>query len=68
MSNSDVMIKFLDETKPDGMCDDCLSDALNIKPRQQVNQLCRKLYSKKQISRNKLQCPRCLKDKLVNRS
>ena len=66
MSNSDIIMQFLDKSKPNGLCDDCLSNVLKIKRRQQVNQLCTKLYSKRQISRKKLQCHGCHKVKLVN--
>ena len=40
MSNRDNILTYL---RQNGCCDDCLSTATNILPRQQVNQICREL-------------------------
>lgn len=47
-------------------CDDCLSEKLNIRPRQQVNQICNKLKKQGLLKRERKQCCYCSKDKLVN--
>lgn len=43
---------------PDGLDDDEISDALNIKPRQTVNQACRRLESDGKLTRAKLHGPK----------
>ena len=66
MSNTLVVLELLETVKPDGRCDDCLSDELNITPRQTVNQICRPLHDAGRVSRLKATCSRCGKVKLVN--
>lgn len=68
MSNSDNILELLEEIRPKAYCDDCLSHELKIKPRQQVNQICRKLANENKIKRTKATCDGCLKEKLVNQS
>lgn len=65
MDNKEIIYKFLKDRKIQ-LCDDCLSEELDINPRQQVNQLCRKLHSEGLIDRASGQCDFCRKDKLVN--
>ena len=65
MSNIKIIQNFINSTK-DLYCDDCLSEVLDIKPRQQVNQICNKLQVQGYIKREIKQCCYCLKDKLVN--
>lgn len=66
MTNKLVVLELLESIKPDGRCDDCLSDELGIKPRQKINLICRPLHETGTISRLKAACPRCGKVKLVN--
>jgi len=49
------------------LCDDCLSKACAIFPRQQVNQRCAYLLEVGHASRRKEPCPKCGKYKFVNR-
>jgi hypothetical protein len=54
------------ESQQGGICDDCLSAAANVTPRQQVNQICRGLSDRGVISRSRKACPVCKALKLVN--
>lgn len=63
MTNTSILADFI--SKGNKYCDDCLSDALNIKPRQQINQISRKLEKESGYRREKQQCVNCSKDKLV---
>ncbi|MCM3359245.1 hypothetical protein [Psychrobacillus sp. MER TA 171] len=65
MSNMKIVQNFINTTN-DLYCDDCLSEVLVIKPRQQVNQICNKLKTQGIIKREIKQCCYCSKDKLVN--
>lgn len=65
MTDSGKIRKFLYITS-DVYCDDCLSEVLNIYPRQQVNQICNKFKIQAGIKREIKQCSNCSKDKLVN--
>jgi biotin operon repressor len=67
MSNKEVVLSFIRKSDKDFYCDDCLSDILNITPRQQVNQKCNQLKDENVIIRVKEQCFHCSKDKLVNK-
>ncbi len=49
------------------MCDDCLSSATMVKPRQTINILCRKLEQQSALTRRKDACPRCGVTKILNR-
>lgn len=51
MNNIDIVADFI--SAGNKYCDDCLSDALNIKPRQQINQITRKLEKESDYSRVK---------------
>ena len=65
VTNTEAVIKFL-SNKP--YCDDCISEELDIKPRQAINQICRKLSETKAIQRVKGSCSSCARDKIVNMS
>lgn len=64
MSNSDLILKSLDEIHPNQYCDDCLS--IEVHPRQQVNQICHWFEDKGLIKRHIGQCSSCKKHKTVN--
>lgn len=66
MSNIDSVHMFIKRNEQH-YCDDCLSEILEIYPRQQINQICRRLSKDDIIVRNKDECFGCKKDKLVNR-
>lgn len=68
MSNSDIILEYLEENAPGGYCDDCISGQLGIEPRQQVNQICRRLMQRGAISRNDGVCASCGGSKIVNAS
>lgn len=65
-TNEERIIEFLSLGKEIGYCDDCISYKLNIKPRQQVNQICRILDAKRDINRIKSICKSCNKMKITN--
>lgn len=67
MVDTDLILELLEGVYPQGYCDDCLSKELDIYPRQQVNQINRKLKSKNQISRHNGTCLSCNKTKIVNK-
>jgi len=48
------------------LCDDCLSEASAVRPRQQVNQRCACLLDVGHITRVREPCPSCGRYKLVN--
>jgi len=66
MTHRTEILAFLEDIRPDGRCDDCLSDELDIKPRQSINMTCRPLADAGDITRFKVKCSRCGKVKLVN--
>jgi hypothetical protein len=57
------------ETRPGGLCDDCLSRITDVKPRQQVNMICRDLRKSGKLSRDKMECPeeKNKRKKIVNK-
>lgn len=65
MSNIELVQKFI-STSSISYCDDCLSEELNIKPRQQINAICRSLAREQFLKREKKPCVGCSKDKLVS--
>ena len=54
------------EPKQEGVCDDCLSTAADVTPRQQVNQICRGLAQRGVIERSRKVCPVCNVLKIIN--
>ena len=67
MRNEDLILELLESISPEKYCDDCLSNELEIKPRQQVNQICRKIKKKnKNLDRKLGVCSSCKKLKIVN--
>ena len=67
-TNEQKIINFLSQEiiKEYGCCDDCLSNKLQIKPRQQINQICRNLENDRKISRIKSTCHICKNLKISN--
>lgn len=63
MTNADTILKFLEGTN--GCCDDCIAAETRIEPRQQVNQICRRMEPR-QITRRQDRCARCGRMKTVN--
>jgi len=66
MTNTEYVLEVLDEIKPKKHCDDCLSKELDIKPRQQVNQICNRYAKAGKIIRTKDICDKCGKEKISN--
>ena len=66
MGNKELILDFLAEVAPGKICDDCLSVELDIYPRQQINQICRRLVDDEIISRYQAVCSSCHKSKIVN--
>ncbi len=65
--NRELILEHLQERQP-GACDDCLSITLDIKPIQQVNQICNRLTNVGLITRERMRCPRCTVTKIINRT
>ena len=63
MINAEIVGNFI--SKNNKYCDDCLSEVLDIKPRQQINQICRNLEKDGGYQRKVGQCANCSKDKLI---
>jgi len=66
MSHAFRILEFLEDIAPSGQCDDCLSAALNIEPRQTINIACRKLAAEGRVDRVSGRCGQCDKEKLIN--
>lgn len=65
MAHKDEVLRFLSGSTQ-RFCDDCLSEALNIYPRQRINQICNQLTTDHSIQRSKVRCDGCKKEKLIN--
>ena len=65
MSNNDHILRYLNQSG-DALCDDCLSGQTGIEPRQQVNQICRRLESSGRLTRHQATCAGCSRFKVVN--
>ena len=59
-------MEYLEEQSPGAVCDDCISKALRIFPRQQVNQICRRLLADGFVVRQRGPCTICGATKLAN--
>jgi len=57
------------ETRPGGLCDDCLSRIADVKRRQQVNIICRDLHKSGKLSRDRMGCPeeKSQRKKIINK-
>lgn len=64
MTSAEKILLTLDGAGP--LCDDCLSEASGVTPRQQVNQRCRELAEDGEITRGHTVCTACGETKLVN--
>lgn len=67
MANADSILELLDDIFPNAYCDDCLSGELGIQPRQQVNQIGRRLESMGKTVRQRGTCSSCNKNKTINK-
>ena len=65
MNNSEKVNEYL-HCKKNYICDDCLSRILEIRPRQQINQICNKLMKKGLLIRMHGECNVCKSIKIVN--
>lgn len=63
MTNKEKIVDFITKSSKI-LCDDCLSEELQIYPRQQVNQIANKLGKEEGFIREKRKCDKCLKNKL----
>ncbi len=64
MINAERLLRVLKDV--DGYCDDCLSEITEIKPRQQINQLARRLKKDGKVFRRQNRCRKCNKTKIIN--
>lgn len=67
MANPEIILESLEAVLPEGLCDDHLSAETGIAPRQQVNQICRRLAERGAVVREKGTCLRGERGKIVNR-
>lgn len=65
MNNSEKVTEYL-KAEENNICDDCLSKLLNIKPRQQINQICNKFKDNNILLRIKGECKICKSLKIIN--
>ena len=65
MSNRNIILAYLNKNRQ-FWCDDCLSARTSIKPRQQINQICRNLLTTNEIRRQRGICEGCGNLKVVN--
>lgn len=63
MTNKEKIIDYISNSNKI-LCDDCLSEELQIYPRQSVNQIANKLKKEERFIREKRNCDKCLKNKL----
>jgi hypothetical protein len=64
-THASKIFDFIDR-KGRQFCDDCLSNTLDIKPRQTVNLVCNKLQVERAIERDHRTCDSCERTKIVN--
>lgn len=60
-------VRYLINSSCAPICDTCLADALNIRPVNQINQICNKLKKENHLRREEELCPLCNKIKKCNR-
>ncbi len=65
MNNADIVLRFLKDHSENKYCDDCLTINSQVRPHQQINQICR-IRLKGRINREEGQCSICARFKLVN--
>ncbi len=66
MTYAESILELLDDVFPMSYCDDCLAIELGIQPRQQVNQIGRKLVDMRKTIRRRGTCSNCKKIKTTN--
>ena len=64
-TNAEIVMSLLKEYGH-SLCDDCLSIKTKITPRQQVNQIARRLAEQGEVKRNRDKCHLCKTKKIVN--
>jgi hypothetical protein len=65
MTNTERIQAIL-QSAGEPICDDCLAMRADVQPRQQVNQICRRLADHGDIDREQGTCSICGKAKIVN--
>lgn len=65
MTNEEKIIDALRLKRVAGRCDDCVASALDILPRQQVNQIANRLRDEGIVNRPTMDCSACGKWKIV---
>ncbi len=65
MTHMDKVQKYI-YSSHEYLCDDCLSELLDIKSRQTVNKIANKLFVNNSIKRRKDSCSNCKKEKFIN--
>jgi len=66
MNNKEKILQYLQKNLQP-ICDDCLSNILDIHPRNQVNQICRTLQKSNIINRSRSTCSGCKRKKISNK-
>ena len=65
MTNEQAIIDGVRSGRFAGRCDDCMESALDIHPRQQVNQIANRLRDDGVVNRPTMDCAACGKWKIV---
>jgi len=65
MNNPETILEFLEATSK-AYCDDCLSKETRVEPRNQVNQICRRLQGELKLVRREGRCALCDREKKLN--
>jgi hypothetical protein len=63
VGNTELVLELLESRSPQPLCDDCISAATGIEPRQQVNQITRRLSDRGLTRRDQLTCVECRRSK-----
>lgn len=67
MTVLDDVAKFVTRLSPEGVCDDCIADRLQLSVRQHANHKTHELAGSEGYERKKAECSLCGEQKLVTR-
>jgi hypothetical protein len=66
MTESDLVVQFLETISDRRCCDDCLVKKTQIRPRSQLSRLCRELADQGRLTRKRGKCPLGNHTKMLN--
>jgi hypothetical protein len=67
MTNIEKVVECI-EASPRGVCNACISDTTDVRPHQQVYQICQKLVGRGLVDRIKGVCDQCGRELVINSS